>query len=82
VQVWAPLHKKYIKLLESIQRRAKKMEKGQGGKMWEERLRSLALFGPEQRMLRGGLISATASHREWSRSVPTHVQAVGNSFCT
>jgi len=40
------------------------MAKGLEGKMCEERLRSLGLFSPEQRRLRGGLVVAAAPHRE------------------
>jgi len=45
VQVWAPQDKD-IKLLESLQWRATKMEKGLEGKRCEEWLRALGFFGP------------------------------------
>jgi len=43
-QFGAPQYKKGVKLLESVQRRATKMEKGLEGKTYKERLRSLSLF--------------------------------------
>ena len=48
-QVWAPPYRKDIKPLESIQRRAAKMEKGLEGKVYEECLRPLGVLSPEQR---------------------------------
>ena len=51
-----------MKLLESIQKMAMKMERGLEGKVHEELLRSVGLFGPEQRRLRGGgLVAAYSS---------------------
>lgn len=37
------------------------MVKGLEGKVYEEQLRSLGLFSPEQRTLRGGLVVACSS---------------------
>ena len=52
MEFWESQYKKDIELLENIQRRAKKMVKGLEGKTYEEQLRSLGLFGPEQSRLR------------------------------
>ena len=57
VQVWGPQYEEDMKLLESLQRRAAKMVKGLETKMYEGYLKSLGLFNPEQRRLRGGLMA-------------------------
>ena len=49
---------KGIKLLESTQRSVVRMGKSLGGKIYKEQLRSLGLFSPEQRRVRGGLRAA------------------------
>jgi len=49
VQLWALRFNKDIKLLESIERRAVKMEKSLEGKMHEDRLRSFGWFSTEWR---------------------------------
>jgi len=50
-----------VKPLESIQSRAVKLVKGLERKMYEEYLRSLALFSSEKSSLRGGLMAACSS---------------------
>jgi len=38
--------------------------KGWAGKIYEEKLKSLGLFNPEQSRLRGGLMAAAAPQKE------------------
>jgi len=56
--------KKYIKLLESIQKRVMKVAKVLEGKIHKKQLRSLDVLSPEQGRLRGVLNAAAAPHRE------------------
>lgn len=60
VQFWVPQYKD-LKVLESTQRRAMKMGNSLESKMYEEHLRSLASFSPEQRRLGGGLRASCSS---------------------
>ncbi len=53
-----PQCKKDINLLENIQGRAMKMVRVLEGKGYEELLRSLGLFRPDLRRLRGGLMTS------------------------
>lgn len=48
VQVWVPQYKD-IRLLETVQGRTTKMGKDLEGNVYEEQLRALGLFSPEQR---------------------------------
>ena len=66
IQFWVSQHKKDIKLLLSVQRRATTMVKGQEGKTQEMQLRPLAQ--PRAEELRGGLMAAAAPYREWRGS--------------
>lgn len=55
MQFWVPQYKKYIKLLQSTQRRATRRVKGLEAKLYEKQVRSLTLLSLEETKLKGDL---------------------------
>ena len=53
IQAWSPYHKKDIKVLERVQKRATKMVYGYGDLKYKDRLSLLELPSLEERMVRG-----------------------------
>ena len=58
IQVWGPQHRKYVELLESVQRRATKMTQWLKHLSCEDTLKELGLFSLKKRRLWGDFISA------------------------
>jgi len=58
LQLWSPQHRKYMDLVNRVQRRGTKMIRGTEHLSYEERLRELVLFSLEKRRLWGHLRAA------------------------
>ena len=56
VQVWSPHLRKYIKLIEGVQRRATRLVPELSDLPYEERLKQLKLTTLEERRVRGDMI--------------------------
>ena len=54
--VWSPYYKKYIKLIEGIQRRATKLITGMHGLNYDDRQKPLGLMKLEGRRMRSDLV--------------------------
>lgn len=70
VQFWTPQNKKNIKLLESVQKRVRKMVKGLDRKTYEEQLRTLDVFSPR------------AQEASWQPVAPHREQRGSAEFCS
>ena len=72
VEGWASQYLKDIKILQSIQRRAVKVEKDLDGKTCKDQDQQAAELPwcaqPRAEELRGGVMAAAAPHREWRGS--------------
>ena len=83
IQMWSPLYRRNIDLLDCVQRRATKMIHGMEHHSYEDRLRALGLCSLEQRRLQGDPSVSKGSYKKEGDSLFSRVcgdTTRGNGF--